>query len=211
MSEYQELINNLSLMLGASWAAGINLYAAISMLGIMGLTGNVILPDQLIVLQHPLVIGAGIVMYVIEFFVDKTPGVDTGWDTLHTFIRIPAGVVLAAGVVGEVNPAMVVAAGIVGGGVAATSHSVKAGSRAMINTSPEPVTNWTASIVEDMAVIGGIWTALHYPIVFLGLFILFILLSIWLLPKIVRGLRLLFTRLVSFFKNRQSDLPSKQS
>ncbi len=209
MNDYQQLINSLSLMLGASWAAGINLYAVISMLGIMGLTGNITLPDQLVVLQHPLVIGAGIVMYVIEFFVDKTPGVDTGWDTLHTFIRIPAGVVLAAGVMGEVNPALVVAAGIVGGGVAATSHSVKAGSRAMINTSPEPVTNWTASIVEDIAVIGGIWTALHYPVVFLGLFILFILLSIWLLPKIIRGIRLLLSRFTSSSKNRQTDLPSK--
>ena len=209
MNDYQQLINSLSLMLGASWAAGINLYAVISMLGIMGLTGNITLPDQLVVLQHPLVIGAGIVMYVIEFFVDKTPGVDTGWDTLHTFIRIPAGVVLAAGVMGEVNPALVVAAGIVGGGVAATSHSVKAGSRAMINTSPEPVTNWTASIVEDIAVIGGIWTALHYPVVFLGLFILFILLSIWLHPKIIRGIRLLLSRFTSSSKNRQTDLPSK--
>jgi len=209
VNDYQQLINSLSLMLGASWAAGINLYAVISMLGIMGLTGNITLPDQLVVLQHPLVIGAGIVMYVIEFFVDKTPGVDTGWDTLHTFIRIPAGVVLAAGVMGEVNPALVVAAGIVGGGVAATSHSVKAGSRAMINTSPEPVTNWTASIVEDIAVIGGIWTALHYPVVFLGLFILFILLSIWLLPKIIRGIRLLLSRFTSSSKNRQTDLPSK--
>ncbi len=204
MDGYQQLISTLTLLLGASWASGINLYATISMLGILGLTGNIALPDQLLVLQNPIVIGAGVVMYVIEFFVDKTPGVDTGWDTLHTFIRIPAGVVLAAGAVGDVNEAMVVAAGILGGAVSATSHSVKAGSRALINTSPEPVTNWTASIVEDISVIGGIWAALHYPLVFLALFLLFILLSIWLLPKIVRGLRLVFSKLKALFAKEKA-------
>lgn len=205
MNAYQELIATLALMLGASWASGINLYAAIGMLGIMGLTGNIVLPEQLQVLQDPLVIGASGLMYCVEFFADKTPGVDTGWDTIHTFLRIPAGVLLAAGAVGEVNPALVIAAGILGGAVSATSHTIKSGSRVLINTSPEPFTNWTASVVEDMTVIGGIWTALHYPIPFLVFFIFFILLSIWLIPKIWQGVKLLFAKLINLFQNKKLE------
>ncbi len=207
MDSYQELLSTIALVMGASWASGINLYAAIGMLGVMGLTGNIILPDQLQVLQNPIVIGAAAIMYCIEFFADKTPGVDTFWDSIHTFIRIPAGVILASGAVGDINPAMTIAAGILGGTISATSHSMKAGSRALINTSPEPFTNWTASILEDVTVIGGIWTALHYPLVFIIFFIIFILVSIWLLPKIWRGIKLLFDKLMVVFlgKKKQSE------
>ena len=195
MDAYQQLIATIALTMGASWAAGINLYATIGVLGFLGLSGNIVLPEQLLVLQNPLVIGAAALMYVVEFFADKTPGVDTGWDTIHTFIRIPAGVMLAAGAVGEVNPAIVIVAGILGGTISATSHSLKAGSRIMINTSPEPFSNWTASILEDVAVIAGLWTALHYPVTFIGLFVLFLLLAIWLLPKVWRGIKALLVRL----------------
>ena len=202
MNSYQELTDTLALAMGASWASGINLYATIGMLGIMGLTGNIVLPEQLLVLQNPLVIGAAALMYLVEFFADKTPGVDTGWDTIHTFIRIPAGVMLAAGAVGDVNPAMVIAAGILGGTISATSHTIKAGSRVLINTSPEPFTNWTASVAEDVTVIGGIWTALNYPVIFIVLFILFLLISIWLIPKIWRGIVLMFANLKGFFQGK---------
>ncbi|MCW8884982.1 MAG: DUF4126 domain-containing protein, partial [Motiliproteus sp.] len=119
-------------------------------------------------------------------------GVDTGWDTLHTFIRIPAGAALAAGAVGDMNIAVELAAAIVGGGLAAGSHAAKAGGRVMINTSPEPVSNWIASIGEDVAVIAGIWAALQQPYVFLGMLVVFILLLIWLLPKIWRGVKKVF-------------------
>lgn len=195
MDAYQQLIATIALTMGTAWAAGINLYATIGILGFLGVTGNIVLPEQLLVLQNPLVIGAAALMYVVEFFADKTPGVDTGWDTIHTFIRIPAGVMLAAGAVGEVNPAIVIVAGILGGTISATSHSLKAGSRIMINTSPEPFSNWTASVLEDVAVIAGLWTALHHPLVFIGLFVLFLLLAIWLLPKVWRGIKALFIRL----------------
>ena len=171
MDAYQQVISTIALTMGAAWASGINLYATLAVLGILGATGNVTLPEQLLVLQSPLVIGCAALMYLIEFFADKTPGVDTGWDTIHTFIRIPAGVILAAGIVGDVSPALVVAAGILGGAVSATSHLVKAGSRVMINTSPEPFSNWAASIFEDFIVIGGLFTALHYPVLFLILFL----------------------------------------
>ncbi|MCG6929781.1 MAG: DUF4126 domain-containing protein [Desulfofustis sp.] len=199
MDAYQQVIATIALTMGASWASGINLYATIATLGILGATGNVTLPEQLMVLQSPLVIGSAGLMYLVEFFADKTPGVDTGWDTIHTFIRIPAGVILAAGVVGNVSPALVVTAGILGGAVSATSHLVKAGSRVLINASPEPFTNWTASFIEDIAVIGGLYTALHYPLLFLILFAVFIGLAIWLLPKIWRAVKFLFAKLRSLF------------
>jgi len=210
MDAYQQLIATIALMMGTSWAAGINLYATIGVLGFLGITGNIVLPEQLHVLQNPLVIGAAGLMYVVEFFADKTPGVDTGWDTIHTFIRIPAGVMLAAGAVGEVNPAVVIVAGILGGTIAATSHSLKAGSRILINTSPEPFSNWTASILEDMVVVAGLWTALHHPVAFLGLFVLFLLLAIWLLPKIWHGIKALFIRLKKCFVNQAAPPPTPE-
>ncbi len=202
MDAYQQLITTIALTMGVAWASGMNLYATIGVLGILGITGNVVLPEQLLILQDPLVIGAAVLMYCVEFFADKTPGVDTGWDAIHSFIRIPAGVLLAAGAVGEVNPALVIAAGILGGSITATSHMVKAGSRVLINTSPEPFTNWTASILEDLAVIGGLFAALHYPLVFLVLFMLFILMTIWLLPKIWKGIKILFAKLKGFFTGK---------
>jgi hypothetical protein len=208
MDAYQQLITTISLTMGVAWASGINLYATIGMLGLLGLTGNIVLPEQLAILQDPLIIGAAAFMYAVEFFADKTPGVDTGWDALHSFIRIPAGVMLAAGAVGDVNPAMVIVAGILGGSISATSHMVKAGSRVLINTSPEPFSNWTASLAEDLAVIGGLYAALHYPLVFITLFILFIGLSIWLLPKLWRGIKLLFYKIKSFFSSK--DKPGEE-
>ncbi len=207
MDAYQQLIATIALMMGTSWAAGINLYATIGVLGLLGVTGNIVLPEPLHVLQNPLVIGAAALMYVVEFFADKTPGLDTGWDTIHTFIRIPAGVMLAAGAVGQVNPAVVIVAGILGGTIAATSHSLKAGSRILINTSPEPFSNWTASVLEDVAVVAGLWTALHHPLAFIGLFVLFILLAIWLLPKIWHGIKALFIRLKKCFINQANPPP----
>jgi len=203
MDAYQQLIQTISLTMGAAWASGINLYATIGMLGIFGLTGDIVLPEQLQVLQHPMVIGAAALMYAVEFFADKTPGVDTAWDTLHSFVRIPAGVLLAAGAVGDVNPAMVIVAGILGGTISATSHTIKAGSRVLINTSPEPFSNWAASVTEDVAVVGGLYTALHFPLVFLVLFVVFILLSIWLIPKLWRGIKILFAKIQAIFSREQ--------
>ncbi len=184
MENYEALLTTLALTMGVSWASGINLYVALLVLGVGGNTGNIDLPAELLFLQDPMVIGAAGLMYFVEFFVDKTPGVDTGWDAIHTFIRIPAGAMLAASTVGDVTPALEFAAAILGGGVAATSHITKTGTRLLINTSPEPVTNWTASITEDVLVIAGLWAALNYPLLFLFLFVIFICLSIWLLLKI---------------------------
>jgi hypothetical protein len=205
MEPFDQVVKTLSLAMGAGWASGINLYAAILVLGLLGTTGNIVLPAGLQVLMNPLVLGAAGVMYLVEFFADKVPGVDTGWDTLHTFIRIPAGALLAAGAVGDVNPAIAVAAGIMGGGLAAASHATKAGTRVLINTSPEPFSNWTASVAEDVAVVGGLWTALHYPWVFIAFIIIFILLMIWLLPKIWRGIKKVFGFIRDLLKGKKPD------
>lgn len=163
----------------------------------MSNTGYVDLPADLQIVSDPLVIAAAGLTYGVEFFADKVPGVDTGWDTLHTFVRLPAGALLAAGAIGDVTPAAEMAAAIVGGSLAAGTHFTKAGSRVMINTSPEPVSNWAASITEDVAVFAGLWAAIAHPYVFIGLLIAFILLMIWLLPNLLRGIK----RILQFFIN----------
>jgi len=199
MEEYNQIIQLIALSMGVAWASGINLYAAILTLGIAGATGNIELPPGLQVLSDPMVIGAAGLMYGVEFFADKIPVVDTGWDMIHTFVRVPAGVLLAAGSVGDLSSAAGITAGILGGGMALTTHSAKAGTRALINTSPEPFSNWTASILEDIAVFSGLWMALNQPLLFIILLIVFILLMVWLLPKLWRGIKTVFTALKRFF------------
>lgn len=210
MEQFDQLVKTISMTMGTAWASGINLYAAILVLGILGSTENIVLPSGLQILMNPIVIGAAGIMYFVEFFADKVPGLDTSWDGIHTFIRIPLGALLAAAAVGDVNPAVAVSAAILGGGMAATTHAAKAGIRVLINTSPEPVTNWTASILEDLAVIGGLWTALHYPWAFVVFLVLFILLMIWLLPKLWRGIKKVIGFIVSLFKGKKED-PEKQT
>ena len=199
------IVQTIALTMGVAWASGINLYAAIFMLGYMGMTGHMDLPPDLQVLADPLVLAAAGFMYCVEFFADKTPGVDTGWDGIHTFIRIPAGAILAAGAVGDVSQAAQIAAGLVGGTLAAGSHATKAGSRVLINTSPEPFSNWAASIGEDVVVIAGLWTALNHPWIFLGLLIVFIVMMIWLLPKLWRGIRRVFRFLINLITGRREQ------
>jgi hypothetical protein len=185
----EDITHTLALTLGAGWASGINLYAAILVLGFLGMTGRMELPEGLQVLGDPLVMLAAGAMYLVEFFTDKVPGVDTAWDTIHTFIRIPAGALMAASAAGDVGAGTELAAALLGGGMAAASHAAKAGTRVLINTSPEPFSNWTASIVEDFAVIAGLIAAVNHPLVFLGILVVFLLLLIWLMPKLWRGIK----------------------
>ena len=194
-----DTVSIIALTMGVAWASGINLYATIFMLGYLGTTGNIDLPPDLMVVTDPLVMTAAGLMYCVEFFADKTPGVDTAWDALHTFIRIPLGAVLAMGAVGDMTPAVELAAFIVGGSLADATHATKAGSRIVINSSPEPVTNWTASIGEDLLVIAGLWTALNHPVAFLIALVIFIALMVWLLPKIWRGIKHIFNSIRNFF------------
>lgn len=199
MDQLEQIVSLIALTMGVGWASGINLYATVLMLGVLSNMGHVSLPEELMVVTDPLVLMAAGFMYCVEFFADKIPGVDTGWDGLHTFIRIPAGAALAAAAVGEVTPAVEVAAALVGGSLAAATHATKAGSRVLINTSPEPVSNWTASFTEDLIVLGGLWTALNSPMYFLIALAVFIVLMIWLLPKLWRGVKSVFGWIARLF------------
>ncbi|MBI4695114.1 MAG: DUF4126 domain-containing protein [Gammaproteobacteria bacterium] len=194
-----DMTATVALAAGAAWASGINAYAVLFMLGALGATGYLELPPHLVVLTDPLVIIAAGIMYCVEFFADKTPGVDSAWDAIHSFIRIPAGAILAAATFGHMDPALQIAAFLLGGGLAAASHITKAGSRILINTSPEPFTNWAASLGEDVVVVGALWTALRHPLVFLVLLALALALTIWALPRLWRGIARLGARIRRFF------------
>jgi hypothetical protein len=147
------------------------------------------LPQGLEVLMDPIVIGMACIMYVVEFFADKVPYFDSGWDLLHTFIRVPAGAILAARALGPTNPALEVAAILAGGTLAFAAHATKATSRLAINVSPEPFSNWAASIGEDLTVLGSLWLIFHHPLIMLLLIAVFLALAIWLIPKLFRTAR----------------------
>lgn len=204
MEQLDQISAAIALSMGAAWASGINLYATILVLGLMGNSGAMPLPETMQIVQDPMVIGASALMYAVEFFADKFPGIDTGWDAIHTFIRIPAGAALAVAATGNVDPSISLAAAIVGGSLSAATHATKAGSRVMINASPEPVTNWMASISEDLAVFGGLWIALNHPLLFLAALVIFIILLIWLLPKLWRGIKKGFSAIAGLFKKKET-------
>lgn len=181
---------------GLGWASGVRLYAVLFFLGLLQYANIYVLPHNLQVLAHPTVMAVSGFLFFVEFLADKIPGLDTLWDAIHTFIRIPAGAILAAAAVASGDPSLAIAAGLLGGVIAAGTHLTKAGSRALINTSPEPLSNWAASLSEDTLVLAGVWTALMYPLLFLVLLALFMLLALWLLPKLWRGVKRVFGTLL---------------
>jgi len=189
----------VALAAAVGWASGLRLYAVLFIVGGVGYLGVVDLPAGLNVLAHPLVLVASGFMCFVEFFADKIPGVDSAWDVVQTFIRIPAGAALAASVFGDSSAAWMLAAAILGGTLAAGSHAAKAGGRALINTSPEPFSNWTASFGEELAVGTVLWLAFAHPIVALVVIALFVAGMIWLLPKIWRTLRAIVRRIAAWF------------
>lgn len=176
----------LALALGASWASGLNPYAAVLVMGGAQMLGLVSLPHDLQVLGSPWVIAAATVLFALNFLADKIPLVDSLNDVLHTFVRIPAGALLAFGAADQLGPEVATVAGLLGGTLAAGSHIAKTGTRALINTSPEPFSNIAASLTEDSMVIGGLLLALAHPITFLCLLALFLVALVWLLPKLLR-------------------------
>lgn len=207
MEALDQLSTTLALTMGLAWASGINLYATLFTLGYLANTGNMDLPADLQIVANPMVMGTAGLMYCVEFFADKIPGVDTAWDAIHTFIRIPAGAMLAAGSVGDLSPAIEISAALMGGGLSAATHATKAGARVLINASPEPFTNWTASVGEDVAVVGGIWACLNHPIPFLIALVIFIALLIWLLPKIWKGIKKVGRYIANIF-NKKDQTPT---
>jgi hypothetical protein len=178
---------------GLGWASGVRLYAVLFFLGLLQHAGIYTLPPDLQVLAHPAVMAVSGLLFFIEFMADKVPGVDSLWDAVHTFIRIPAGAVLAAAAVTSADPGFALAAGLLGGAVAAGTHFTKAGTRALINASPEPFSNWTASLGEDFLSLLGLFAALKYPLLFLILLGVFIGVAIYLLPKLWRGIKRVLT------------------
>jgi len=184
----------VALAAAIGWASGIRLYAVLFVLGGLGYLHWIALPGGLAVLAHPWVLAASGFMFCAEFFADKIPGVDTVWDVVHTFIRIPAGAALAASVFGDSSAAATLAAAILGGSLAAGSHFAKAGSRAVINTSPEPFSNWAASFGEDLAVGTLLWLVFAYPIAALVVLVLLVAFTIWLITKLARVIRALLRK-----------------
>ena len=179
----------LALALALAWGAGIRVYMVLFACGLAGMMGWLELPGPMTILSHPLVLGASGFMLAVEFLADKVPWIDSLWDAVHTFIRIPAGAALAAMVLGDGTTAVPVAAAILGGAVAAGSHFTKAGARGAINASPEPFSNWAASFTEDAAVPIGLWLAIAHPVVFLVLLALAFLCAVLLLRWIYLGLK----------------------
>jgi hypothetical protein len=181
------MLESLSLAAGLSWASGLRLYLTVFIAGMFQRMGIVHLPDTLAVLGSPWVIGVAGALAVVEFLADKIPAFDSLWDAVHTFIRIPAGAVLAAGSLGHADPAMLTIAALAGGTLAGASHFAKAGTRALINLSPEQVSNWAASTTEDVGTLAGITLALFVPLLFLVLLLAFLVLAGWALPRLARG------------------------
>jgi hypothetical protein len=180
---------DLAVAAALAWGAGLRAYAVVFLVGLAGALGWVELPEHLRLLQHPLVLGASGFMTAVEFFADKLPWLDSVWDAVHSFIRIPAGAVLAGAVFGDSGAALALAAAILGGTLAAGVHLAKAGTRAAINASPEPFSNWTASLAEDAIVPGGLWLAFAHPAVFFVLLAAFLVAAALLVRLIWRGLR----------------------
>jgi Domain of unknown function (DUF4126) len=188
------LIGTLAIAMGAGWVSGINLYAAVATLGLLGRFANLRLPGELDVLTSWWIIGLAVVLYLIEFFADKIPYLDNAWDAIHTFIRIPAGAVLAATAFGDFDRSVQVVALLLGGGLALSAHGTKASARAAINLSPEPVSNIVVSLTEDVIAIVSILLSVFLPLVLIVFLTAFLVLSIYMLPRMIRVLRAALVR-----------------
>ena len=183
------LIAQAALAAAVAWGAGLRLYAVVLILGLLGRFGGFDLPSSLQVLAHPLVIGISALLALAEFVGDKIPWLDSVSDSIHTFIRIPAGAALAAAFFGDSGAAVQTTAALLGGTFAAGSHVAKSGTRALINTSPEPVSNAAASFGEEALLGGGLWLAFAHPLAFLAALAVFMLATLWLLRRLWRWLR----------------------
>lgn len=189
-----DLASLAALAAGLGWASGLRLYALVFVLGALARFVGVQLPGGLGVLAHPLVLGVSGLLLLVEFFADKLPWLDSAWDAVHTFIRIPAGAALAAAVMGDQGGALQVAMGLVGGTLAAGTHLAKAGARAAINTSPEPVSNVATSLGEDLLFAGGMWTLVHQPLLFLAGLAVFFILALLLIVALWKFIKRVFRR-----------------
>ncbi|NLD54998.1 MAG: DUF4126 domain-containing protein [Burkholderiaceae bacterium] len=187
-------VPELALAAALAWGAGIRLYLVVFIFGLASWLGYWQLPEHLAVLAHPLVLLASGFMTLVELLADKLPFLDTAWDAVHTFIRIPAGAALAASVFGESGAAVAMAAALLGGTLTATTHFSKAGTRATVNASPEPFSNAALSFAEDLLVAAGSWLAVNLPLLFLGILGVFLVAALLMLRWVIRGARRLLSR-----------------
>jgi hypothetical protein len=189
MEWFQNHIAELAMSAAMAWGAGIRLYLVVFIVGLLGKFGYVPLPDAMQIVTNPIVLGAAGFMTFIEFFADKIPWLDSAWDAVHTFLRIPAGAAMAAGMLGDTGEGVAMAAALIGGTLAAGTHFGKAGTRAAVNASPEPFSNIAVSAAEDVAVAGGLALAIANPWIFLALLLVFIVLLVILLRFLIKGIR----------------------
>jgi hypothetical protein len=189
-----DLAQLAALAAALGWASGVRLYAVVFITGAAGYLGWLPLPPGLQILQNPIVLAGSFLLFVVEFVADKIPAVDTLWDAVHTFIRIPAGAALAAGELGADNATWAVLAALAGGTLAATAHTAKATTRAAANTSPEPVSNWLLSLAGDAAVPTMLWLAVAHPLVFWPVLAAAVLVAMVLIAVFFRFLRALLKR-----------------
>ena len=192
--------STLSLAFGSAWTSGINLYATITVLGILQKFGFAKLPGGLDVLDNWWIIGMAGGLYAIEFFADKIPYVDSVWDVIHTFIRVPAGLIVAYAATDNLDPSVYIPAALVGGGLAFSSHGTKAAARLAANLSPEPFSNWILSFVEDVIAFVGTLLAVFAPVAIAIVLGVFIILFVWALPKVIRAVRRMFSAISAFFR-----------
>jgi hypothetical protein len=195
-----DVLATLGMALGSAWVSGINLYATVATLGLLQRFAGLQLPGDLPVLANEWVIGTAVFLYVVEFVADKVPYVDSVWDVVHTFIRVPAGAAVAASAFGDYSPAVQAVALLLGGSVALSSHGAKAATRAALNLSPEPASNVVASLIEDVVAIGSTVLAVVAPILMLIVVAVAVGVTIWLLPKIVRFARRTIATARGFFR-----------
>lgn len=202
MDDAQSVIATFALIAGLAWASGLRLYLTLFIIGLLVHFQVVALPAAFDILGHPWVLTASGIMVAAEFLADKVPGFDSVWDGVHTFIRIPAGAILAGAAAGPADPVTVAVAAILGGAIASGTHIAKSGTRALINASPEPFSNWAASFSEEALLLGGLWMMFTHPLVFLLALMLFILLLLWLIPRLYRAIR-------GFFRARSRNLAAE--
>ena len=184
-----DAISSFALASGLSWASGLRLYATVFCVGLLAKYGFIEIPSSLHILSHPIVIGVAGLLMVVEFLADKIPYVDSAWDSVQTFIRIPAGALLAMGAIQTSDPIIATLAALLGGSLTGMTHATKAGSRVLINTSPEPISNIGTSFGEEGLLLGGGWLALMHPAVFIGVLAFFVVVMLWMLPKLWRGIQ----------------------
>jgi hypothetical protein len=195
-----EWFSTLSLALGSAWTSGINLYATVTVLGLLQKFGAAKLPGGLDALDNWWIIGIAAALYLVEFFADKIPYVDSVWDAIHTFIRVPAGAVVAYAATNQADQTVTIIAALVGGGLALSSHGTKAAIRAGANLSPEPVSNWVLSIVEDVIAFVGSLLAVFAPVLIAIVLVIFAFFFIWFAPKVFRAFRRIFSAIRAFFR-----------